>query len=62
MAACIKCEKCGAIVSFNEAVHIRAHKFTDASSFRTKPEDFFDVCKNCYDGLVKVLEHKEKDK
>lgn len=52
MAAIIKCDLCGATVHHTNAMHVRVHKLTDATTFVKQVEDTFDVCGSCYEDLL----------
>jgi hypothetical protein len=49
MAAVVKCECCGKVVSYKEAMHIRTYPLSSATTYRTAEcKDAIDVCKECY--------------
>lgn len=62
MAAAVICECCGKPGSTSDMLHIRVHKMASATEFKSKAEDYFDVCKDCYKKIDELLEHKEKHK
>jgi len=62
MAAAVVCECCGEVKAIKDTVHVRVHQMTCATEFRCSPEDYFDVCKECYKKIEQMLAHKENKK
>lgn len=58
MASLILCEKCGkSDTKLSEFMHVRGHKLTSATEFKTFPEEYMDVCMKCY----KKIFNKEEE-
>lgn len=62
MAAAVICECCGDVKSVKVMVHVRVYEMTSPEQYRTKAEDYFDICKDCYTHVEDLLKYKEKRK
>lgn len=59
MASAIVCDKCGVNgTDESKFMHVRSHKLTSATTYRTTAENYMDVCKKCYN---KIFNKKEED-
>ena len=59
MAAVVKCECCGKVLCYKDALHIRVHKLGSATTFMNNPESYADVCKGCGEQIMKLMKQAE---
>lgn len=60
MASAIVCDKCGMTgTDESKFMHVIGHKLANATEFKTRAENYMDVCKECYS---KIFNNKEDNK
>ena len=55
MAAVVKCDMCGRIVEYEDAMHIKFHQMSSTTEYYSRTEAYADVCEECYRELLQKL-------
>lgn len=57
MATVVRCDSCGKVVSYKDAMHVRTYKLSSPTTYKTgSVTDVADLCKECYKVLKQMLE------